>query len=246
MQTFALNKLVFTLALASLATASHAADIVRFNFNSSPADTSGTTGTLAPAFGSGTASLVGGATGSFASGTANGGSSDPALIDNTGWQTTAYAAQGGGDKTRGVQFAVNTTGYTDIVFGYDLRHSGSSSKWERVQYTVNGSSFTDFALFSAATGDTWNNGRLVDFTGVAGVSNNANFGVRVLATFAPNTSAYAATQAGANYATTGTWRFDNVSVSGNAIAAVPEPEGVLLSLAGFAALAAVARRKAVA
>jgi hypothetical protein len=226
--------------------AANAVTLVSFNFNSNPPDSSGTTDTTAPSFGAGTASLVGGVTGSFASGTANGGSSDPAATDNNGWQTLNYAAQGAGDKTRGVQFSVDTTGYSNIVFGYDIRHSNTSSKWEQVQYTLNGSSFIDFAVFSVNAGDTWANGRLVDFSGVSGASNNALFGVRVVATFAPSTTAYAPSTLGSTYGgggNGGTWRFDSVSVNGNAIAAVPEPEGVLLGLAGMAALGLVSRRK---
>ena len=45
MQKFALKKIVFTLALASLATAAQADDIVRFNFNSVTADANPSTGT---------------------------------------------------------------------------------------------------------------------------------------------------------------------------------------------------------
>jgi hypothetical protein len=229
--------------LWAASSAAHADTLARFNFNSNPADSSVSTGSTAPSFGAGTASLVGGVTGAFASGTANGGSSDPATVDNTGWQTTNYAAQGQGNKSRGVQFLVNTTGFENINFSYDLRHSNTSSKWEQVQYTLNGSSFIDFATFSVNAGDTWANGRLVDFSGVSGASNNALFGVRVVATFAPSTTAYAASTLGSDYGTGGTWRFDSVSVNGNAIAAVPEPEGVLLGLAGMAALALVSRRK---
>jgi hypothetical protein len=242
------KSLVSALLVAGLWAASstaHADTLVRFNFNSNPADNNTSTGTIAPSFGAGTAALVG-VTGSFSSGTANGGSSDPAATDNSGWQTLNYAAQGAGDKTRGVQFSVDTTGYSNIVFGYDIRHSNTSSKWEQVQYTLNGSSFIDFATFSVNAGDTWANGRLVDFSSVSGASNNALFGVRVVATFAPSTTAFAPSTLGSTYGgggNGGTWRFDSVSVNGNAIAAVPEPEGVLLGLAGMAALALVSRRK---
>jgi hypothetical protein len=231
---------VLVAVLASASTAAQADTLVRFNFNSVTPDTSTTTGSQLPSEGAGTASLVG-TTATFASGV---GSSDPAATDNTGWNTTGYAAASVGDKTKGVQFLVNTTGYTDVVFGYDLRHSNTSSKWEQVQYTVNGTTFMDFTQFSVSVGDAWANGRTVDFTGVAGVANNANFGVRVLSTFAPSTTSYAASTSTSNYGTAGTWRFDNVSVSGTAvIASVPEPQGVVLGLAGLAALGFAARRK---
>jgi hypothetical protein len=68
------------------------------------ADANTATGTTSPFVGAGSASLIGGITSSFASGDATGGSSDPATGDDSGWQTTTYAAQGAGNKTRGVQF----------------------------------------------------------------------------------------------------------------------------------------------
>ncbi|MDG4869910.1 PEP-CTERM sorting domain-containing protein, partial [Guyparkeria sp. 1SP6A2] len=64
---------------------------------------------------------------------------------------------------------------------------------------------------------------------------------RVVSTFAPGTNAYAPSTSTANYGTTGTWRFDMVTV--NAVAAIPEPQTYALMLSGLLAVAFMARRR---
>lgn len=234
-------------AAAALATLpAFAADtLVQWTFNSPAPDASTSTGTTLPAVGTGSVALVGGTSATFASGDASGGSSDPASGDDSAWNTSTYAAQGTGDLTRGAAFSVSTAGYENIVFGYDLRHSNTSSRHEAVQVTVDGSTWVDVALFEADLGgDTWYNGRTVDLSGFAGTADNASFAVRVLATFAPGTGQYAATTAGSSYGTSGTWRFDMVTVSGTMIPAVPEPGTYGLLLAGLAGIGAFVRRRA--
>lgn len=229
------------IAAAAIAPA-HAVVVTQWNFNSVTPDAATGTGTTVPAIGSGTASLVGGTTASFASGDASGGSSDPASGDDSGWNTTTYAAQGTGDKTRGVQFLVSTVGYANVTVRWDQRLSNTASRYTQFQYTTDGSSYVDLAggLFSGMTGDTWYNSRSVDLSGVAGVADNANFGFRMVATFAPPTAAYAAASPTGTYGTAGTNRFDMVAVMA---APVPEPETYALMLAGLAAVGLLVRRR---
>ena len=233
-------KIALTASVLAAASLSAQADtLALWNFNSATADNNTATGTTLPAIGAGTASLVGGVTSpSFNTGV---GSSDPAASDNSGWQTTGYAPQGSGHLSRGAQFLVSTVGFDHISVRYDLRHSNTSAAHEQVQYTLDGRSWINAALFVGAAGDTWFNGRTVDLGSVAGAGDNALFGVRVVAAFAPNTSAYQASNT--SYAGSGTWRFDMVSISGTPVAAVPEPETCALMLAGLVAVGFLARRR---
>ncbi len=211
--------------------------ITRWNFNSVAPDANVVTGTIVPDTGSGTASLVGGTTATFASGDSSGGSSDPATGDDSAWNVTTFAAQGLGDKTRGVQFLTSTVGLNSVRVSWDTRHSNTAARHQQFQYTTNGTTWTDFASpFVGSPGDTWYNNRTVDLTGVAGVDNNANFGFRMVATFAPSTSAYAASTTTSAYGTTGTLRFDMVTVQ-----AVPEPTALLMF--GVAVVGCVVRRR---
>jgi hypothetical protein len=218
--------------------------ITQWNFNSVPPDGNLATGTTIPSIGTGTASLVGGTTGSFASGVANGGSTDPAPTDNTGWQTTTYPAQGAGNLTAGVQFLVSTAGFENIVVSWDQRHSNTASRFAQFQYTTDGTTFTSFGPpFAGTAGDTWFNNRTIDLTGIPGVADNPLFGFRILAAFDPNGTGYVASNTGSTYAPGGTWRFDMVTVSGAAqIAEVPAPPAVVV-FAGLAGVALVRRRR---
>ena len=239
---------IVTLLTAGLAGAS-AQTISLWNFNSNPADGSTATGTTTPALGLGTASLIGGVTGTFGSGDANGGSTDPLTgspTDDSGWQTTGYAAATGANKSTGVQFNVSTLGFTDIKLAFDIRHSNTSSRYERVQYSLDGVTFVDSLGFSGPAGDTWFNNRSVDLTGIAGVANNPNFAFRIVSEWestatGSGANSFVASSATGSYAGTGTWRFDMVTVSG---AVVPEPTA--FSVAGLGLAMLIFRQRVVA
>jgi hypothetical protein len=228
-------------AACVMAASAQAATVTQWNFNSVVPDANTGTGTTLPSTGVGTASLVGGITSSFSSGDANLGSTDPATGDDSGLQTTTYPAAATNDLSAGVRFDAPTVGYQNISIGYDLRHSNTSSRYEALQYSLDGVNFTTAAFFSGAMGDTWFNGRTADLSSIAGANNNPLFAFRVVAAFESSATgagpaAYAASSTA--YAPGGTWRFDMATVSGTLI---PEPGS--LALASLAGLALAFRRR---
>lgn len=222
--------------------ASAGADIItQWNFNSSPADANTATGTTTPNIGTGTLSLLGGTTATFASGDASGGSTDPAAGDDSGYNLTTFAAQGTESGLRGLGAATGTTGFQDIVITWDQRYSNTSSRWTQFEYTIDGG--MSWVLFGPAIentlgGDRWVNGNSRDLTGVAGVDNNPDFGFRFVSVFQPGTGAYQTSNPTSTYGATHTWRFDMVTVNGNLI---PTPGAA--ALLGLGVMIAGRRRR---
>lgn len=196
--------------------------ITQWNFNSNPADASTSTGSLTASVGSGTINSVGITANSFASGS---GSSDPITTDNTGMGLSGFPTQGNGNKTAGIQFSASTVGYENISISFDLRHSNTGPKHFTVQYTTDVTATTpvwvDFAQDSTTGGDVFVNNRTYYFSSITALNNNAKAGFRIVASYRPSTSTYVAATSTSNYATTGTWRFDMVTVkSGSTVSFV--------------------------
>jgi hypothetical protein len=209
-------------ALATALGSSALADVItQWNFEAQ---------TLNASTGTGLASLVGGTTSTFATGFAGTGT--------FAMNTTNYAAQSTGDRTRGVQFNGSTAGYDSITLAWNERHSNTSANTVAVFATTDGTNWTEVQVFTftpaaTGTGDTWYQRSV---TLGASYANAANFGFRVLAAFNPGSSGYLASRSTSSYGASGTLRFDDVTISGNL---VPAPgAAALVGLAGL-----IARRR---
>jgi hypothetical protein len=144
------------------------------------------------------------------------------------WSFTANP--GTTNESSGVQYNASTVGYQNILFTWDQRWSNTATNTVRVQYTLDGTTWTNFTMTSANTtfcNGTIDNGRFqnngfgdqyrrisVNFTAITGANNNANFGVRILAANYQSTTEFRQTSNPTLIATAGTWRFDNVSFQG--------------------------------
>jgi hypothetical protein len=216
----------FFIASFSALTLTVSADtIVQWNFNSVPSDANATTGVLAPSFGSGTASTVGGATGSFAAGSS---SDTNSSSDNSGLQTTGYPAVTGANKSAGARFDFSTVGYTNIVVSWWQRNSATASKYARLQYTVDGNAFYDANALGILVDSVFTN-IVMDISSLAGTANNSHFGIRIVseweytATLA-GTNAFVATKSTSTYSgSSGTMRFDLVTVTGTLLSGANAP-----------------------
>lgn len=202
--------LALALAVLTAGLSSPAQQIVaQWNFNAQ---------SEAPSLGAGTAALVGGTTAAFASGA---GSSDPEETADSAWNTTTYPAQGAGAKTAGAEFAVSTAGFEGVQFRFDTRPSNTASRHGVVQYSTDGVTFVDGVAFEQAGGSLWTNQVALDLSGVAAANDNAALKFRIVTDFAPGTSEYVAANPANTYGTSGTLRFDMVTVLGSPVGGTP-------------------------
>lgn len=209
--------LLSLLALSAFAASASAADIIaQWNFNSNPPDAVGSTGTTDPSVGAGSAVIVGGVTSTFVAGSTG----DAGSADNTAWSTSSYPSQGQGNKTAGVEFRISTVGFETIVIAWDQRPSATGTRYTRLQYSVDGTTFLDGpAIIHTASGGQWSS-QSASLAAFSGVEDNSNFAFRLVAEFESTATgagadAYAAAQSGSSYGIGGTLRYDLMTISGS-------------------------------
>ena len=227
-----LSSLLATSVVVAISGTASAAVVTQWTFNSSNAAL-----TLTPYIGTGTASYVGG-TAPNTTGISSGWVDDTTAVSpvlNYRWTMTTFPTASAASGTAGAQFAVSTTGFENIVISFGLRNSNTASKYAQLQYSTNGTNFTNFGDVIEGTGDLFTSVSR-DLSSLTTTDNNSSFAFRVVSVFAPGTSAYAASKSTSTYGVGGTYGFDLVTVNGTAI---PSPGAVaLLGLAGL-----VARRR---
>jgi len=155
---------------------------------------------------------------------------------HNGWNRSAPIG------TQGAEFDVSTVNFNDVVVTFDLFSTSQGEAKMCVLYTTNNWASTNIAssLFYGAnptfiltnsvtdpnyspdtvagtyfyqnTGQNFYNNLIVDFTGVPGVANNANFGIRIVNAAQGNDCV--AFNGGSYNNSSGNWRFDNVTVGG--------------------------------
>jgi hypothetical protein len=209
--------------------------LATWNFNY----TNGSVTAPTPSSGSGTASLVGGVSSSFVSGSTN----DPSdnISTNAGWSTATYPAASANNKSAGVKFAVNTSGFSDIAVRWDQRHSGTASRYTRFQYTVDGVNYIEGPVYTNAntTANATYLARTNDLSAITAVNNNPSFAFRIVTEFESTAiqsgaASYVPTDATATYGAGGTIRFDLVQVY--SVSATGNPVSLAIQLSGSDAI----------
>jgi hypothetical protein len=187
------------------------ADIIaRWTFN----DTNAPAASPPPVVGTGTALLIGGVTAAYVAGA----SPDNTNTPNKAWSTKSYPAATNDNKTAGAQFNVSTVGYHDISLNWYQENSQSASRYARVQYTLDGSTFADADVIAIYKKDSFTN-KTVNLSPVSGTTNNPFFGFRIVTEFEDSATgsglpSYVATTTVSNYTTSGTIHYDLVTVFG--------------------------------
>lgn len=218
--------------LVAFAPAIAAADpLAVFDFNSF--DGNASTGTLASTTGVGTLTTVGGPTTFYGFGS---GSSDPvAGAEDSALGVGGFPASGNSGSV-GLEGAVSTVGYNQIQLQLDQKNQPSSNKFYQVQVrTAPAGPFVAVETYGIAAADIWENAKTFDLTAaIPAAGNNPDFAFRIVAVFEPNTTQYAASEAGynGNIPTL----FDVIRIDGHV---VPEPSAIALVMSMTAALGLV-------
>jgi hypothetical protein len=191
----------------------------------------GTNANPTPNIGTGTSALVGVMTGA---GTATGMNTASGCGTQTSG-TTAWAIgtanPGTVNESSGAQWNVSTVGLSNVKLAWEQRFSNTATNTLRLQYTTDGSTWNNFEMTESNTTyclGTLNNGRFetditgdsyrrinVDLSAITGANNNPNFGWRVVAAHYQSTGEFRRVTVPTTIATGGTWRFDNVTLSGS-------------------------------
>src|SRR5882724_1908291 len=162
---------------------------------------------------------------------------------NNGWNSAAPIG------AQGAEFDASTLNYSNIVIAFDLYFTTQGEAKMCVLYTTNNWATTNVAnnlfyganptfiltnsvsnpdyspntvtgtYFYQTTGQNFYNNLVVDFTGVPGVDNNANFGVRIVN--AATGSDCVAFNGGAYNNSSGNCRYDNVTFGGKFEGSIP-------------------------
>jgi len=170
---------------------------------------------------------------------------------NNGWNNSAP------QYSQGAEFDVNTTGFSNIGLSFNWAATTQGIGNMQVQYTTDGSTWTNIGGVLSAYVDNGTTGTTgsgfqadtVDFSGIAGVSNDALFGVRLVSAYNPTlgseyasaTSVVSGTPVQYNN-NSGNWRIADVMLSGTATP-VPLPAAGFLLLSGLGGFGFARKRK---
>jgi hypothetical protein len=159
-------------------------------------------------------------------------SNSPGAPQGNGWALQAP------QYTQGAQFSSSTAGYNNVSFHFDWYTTTQGVKNLQEQYTLNGTTWININSPLTAVSDGWLAPQTINFSGIAGASNDPNFGVRLVSVYDnslsfPNYGSADGGQGGYYNNNSGNWRFADVGFTGTA---VPEPSSYVLSIVGLAVL----------
>jgi hypothetical protein len=177
---------------------------------------------------------------------------------NLAWRVRANGGNGWSSQapigTQGAQFTASTAGFDNIQISFDINETAQGEAHLQLEYTIDGNNWFNAALSSAGSlgtlennsisantvsgsyvtlGADWNNQITANLSGISGVNNDPNFGIRIV-NASTGVDCVNSTNGPLNN-TSGNWSIDNVLISGT-IESVPEPSALALCGLGLAGI----------
>jgi hypothetical protein len=90
--------------------------------------------------------------------------------------------------TQGVQFSVSTVGFTNVMFHFDWFTTAQGVKNLQEQYTLDGTTWNNINGPLTAVSNGFAPTQTIDFSAIAGASNDPNFGVRLVSAYSTQLS----------------------------------------------------------
>jgi hypothetical protein len=145
---------------------------------------------------------------------------------NTGTGTGNGWSLSAPQYSQGAQFSTSTVGYDNVGFSFDWFSTTQGVKNLQVQYTTDGTTWTNIGSTYIAASNAFYPGAIhVDLSGISGASDDPNFGVRLVSAYDPTLSPpnYGSANGGQNGVynnNSGNWRFADVTFTGTPITTV--------------------------
>lgn len=200
-----MKKLYISLFMACVYNMNAQTVIAQWNFDDPAPATA-----MLPTTGSGTFLPIGGVVDNLTNGLMPAG--NPAT--GKAYSVKTFPALGTASGTAGFEFDVPTGAWADpINVTFDPRGSGTSSKWQQYEVSLDGTNWTAIGNNGGLLTNSFTATPMVRLNLPAGSGNNDSFKFRIVSIFDPAGSDYASVTAGGTYSPAGTWRIDNVTFS---------------------------------
>jgi predicted extracellular nuclease len=128
--------------------------------------------------------------------------------------TNSYPSQSSNNEKAGIKIKIPSTGFNNLSLKFEQYNSNTASKKTVVLVSADDVNFTKVDSLIASSGVVWSS-KTIDLSSYSFLNNKSEIQILLVSSFIG--SSYVASGSTSSYATTGTWRFDNVAVYGNVV-----------------------------
>jgi hypothetical protein len=134
--------------------------------------------------------------------------------------------------TQGTQWVTDTVGHSAVYFSFDWFSTKQAIDFMQVQYSIDGTNWTNVGSPFVANPNTFYNGMQPNITVAlpANAANESYLGVRLVTAYDPSSGSpdYTGASGGTYNNNSGNWRLDNVEFTDTPPASTPEPATLTL------------------